>query len=57
MIDVFFVLNPPVAIVLNEWLIASNGVIPAAQRQKNSAIVRPMYVNVITLTVLPDLYL
>jgi hypothetical protein len=55
--EVLFVLTPPVAIVLKAWFIASNGVIPAAHRQKNSAMVRPMYVNVITLTVLPDLYL
>jgi hypothetical protein len=51
--EVFFVLNPPVAIVLNEWFIASKGVIPAPHRAKNSAIVRSIYTISITRTVLP----
>ena len=40
--ELFFVLKPPVATVLNEWLTASKNGIPASTRQSVSRIISPI---------------
>ena len=47
-IDMFLVLNPPVAAILKAWLTASKSVIPAAQSERKMTNANAKYTPVIT---------
>ena len=55
--EAFLVLNPPVATILNAWLTASNGVMPARHSDTNARMVMPRYTERIILMSSLVLYL